>query len=195
MKTWAWVIVISIMPFGQNIAQIKKKVVPVGGVVYFSKTVDEFHDHFINLIVNPKAGYYISDRDAVGLSFYFDYYRGERSFDSVTYVTKNKEYGIFPFWRRNVFYDDTKGAFVETRLGFIAGNSKPKTIYLSVELRPGLYYFVTKRLAVETSIGGIEYSYDIIDHGELGKGVSNGISASFGLSSIFLGFQYYFNKE
>jgi hypothetical protein len=175
-------------------SQIKKGVVPVGGNINLYLDSDEYGDETFSGWVNPKLAYYVTDRDALGLSLYYYYYRGEVSYDSTKIINKDRRYGFFPFWRRNLLYDDTKGIYLETRFGF-ERDKLPKTTYLSINFWPGFYYFVTKGFAVETTIGLLQYRHQLVDHGSAGTGTKNSLDLTIGFSSISLGFQYYFNKE
>jgi len=121
---------------------------------------------FITIL--PMAGYFLSDRIAVGaragLDAYIQKYPGEDpdKYSSVIFV-------INPF-ARYYLISGTGGLFAEAFLN--AGFGTDKTFYeattvsantlnFSIGVAPGVYYYVTKKLALESKFGWFGFETDV----------------------------------
>jgi outer membrane protein len=148
----------------------------IGGDVGINVVSQKFKDDgtitneesYTTLTLLPKAGYFLSERLAVGIqtgisssiSRYPDDDPDKRS--TTLFVFK-------PFGRY-YFTTGTGGVFAESSLGIGAGKSRvfygtgtveTNETSLSIDLSPGIYYYVTPSIALEAKFGVIGFSTNI----------------------------------
>lgn len=95
-----------------------------------------------------------------------------------------------------VGYSTSKNSSSSEQNGFINTNESRNTGY-SAGLRPGLTYFMTNRLALETQLGFLGYStntFESKDENDTVSGTSENSNFGFNFnpSQIFFGLSYYF---
>ena len=135
-------------------------------------TTEKQEDLKVNsYVVAPKVGYFINENIALGLGLGLG--NGKVEFDGET-AAENKTvefsaYGRYylktskfaPFAELNVNYGTTSSEFVGTLSGgdlapaFGSGNDINT---FSINIAPGFNYFVSEKLALETSVGLLGYS-------------------------------------
>ena len=162
----------------------------------------------------PQMGFLVSDFLAVGGELSYSRSKTKQQFFTGTGVldfssTRNI-YGIAPFikvyWqlaKRAGFTLDTK-----TGVGFgkeknefdTNGFSQPESdiFQIDIDIRPQFYYFITPRIGMEASFGGLFYQYQNLKVEDQGFGETEtnqtNFSSNFG-SSLFFSFKYYFGKR
>ena len=92
------------------------------------------------------------------------------------------------------------GKNVNSNAGFYNPNKGTSTIF-NVGLTPGIVYFITNKIGIETSIGLIGYSVqdykNFIDDRQTGGGNTSAFNVNFSMSTLYLGLNFYFggNKD
>jgi len=149
--------------------------------------------------VRPHFGYFITDRFALGVSA--EYTILKANYDTVTseYLTTIKRYGPGIFAR---YYGSIAGNFgyiVQGDVGYqyheYGYSYEPfdKENTISIGIKPGLYYFITPKFCLETTLGSISYVMGDRKNPVLGyESNSNTFSITAGLSAISLGLNIYF---
>jgi hypothetical protein len=124
-----------------------------------------------NLTAAPGFGYFLSSNLALGLNVDYSFEREQRSFD------KSKDTDTRHTLRPQLFlryyrpFNSDFGLWLDFYGGASIGQSKNvetdplgedirqiNSLGLDLGIRPGLYYFVARRWALEASIGGVSYS-------------------------------------
>lgn len=162
------------------------------------------------LTLGPKAGYFLSDRWAVGLAPTFSSANTKGTSD----VTKAKSYSIAPFVRyyqpigeKLAIFGELNGISYQTgwnkktnSTGELMQHYDYRTYNVGVFVRPGIVWFVTPKFGLETSIGSLGYGYyngknTIETPEETRKSTEEGFSGGLSLSYNFnLGLMFYLGK-
>jgi outer membrane protein len=138
---------------------------------------DEQYTTFLTLL--PKAGYFLSDKLAVGIQ------TGISSIirkypDSDPEKTSNTSFVFKPFGRYYLT-TGTGGLFAEAGLGLSAGKTKifydagteeSNQTAISIDFSPGVYYYITPSISLEAKFGVIGFSTEIQKDGDT-KNVNN----------------------
>lgn len=147
----------------------------VGGSL--GSTGFNFSTETYQLTLEPKAGYFLSDRVAIGAQVIM----GLNAYDGAT----NFNYGLAPFVR--YYFPEGASAtgrwFGEGRIGFAGssyeGNIEDEPVSVLLGIRGGYAHFIAKNVAFEASLG---YTYTKAD--------IDASSSTSGLG-LTLGFQIY----
>jgi len=160
--------------------------------------------------VNPKVGYFFADRWAVGLAPGYSFQSQEDS----AQTTKGRSYNVGAFVRYYQPVGEKLAIFGELNgVSYGAGNTTrtfrgspvtQKDTYRSLGIgafiRPGIVYFITPKIGLETSFGGLSLGYySNKNKSELrnvfasrSETTSNGFAASLNFSYQFnLGVLFY----
>lgn len=168
MKKTLTTLMFVILFAGVSVAQIEKGTVLVGASsnLGYSSASNENSDDNVNLfILDLKAGYFLIDNLAAGLSFGYTKYSGDNLDGSST------AFGLFGRYYVN-------GKFF-LGLGYNSTKVEDAEAVKSVPLEAGYAAFITDNIAIEPSL-----RYAI--------GVGDNESNSFGLN---VGFALYFNRK
>lgn len=197
-----WLFLILLISSFPCSAQELKGAISVGGGVSVYYTRTEYADKYLSLWINPKIGKYLTDRDVFGFSIWDNYYWNSVSYDSVTLHDRDHSFSFNPFWRRDFPTSDRFGFYIQCQsgLGFSkrrnehpGGHITDKTIDFMARINPGLYYFITDRLAFEGVFGAASLNSTFMRiNGE--KGTRVDVDVSFGTTTFGIGLQYYFKK-
>ncbi len=162
------------------------------------------------MILGPKVGYFLSDRWALGLAPSFSSTHNRGSSD----VTKAKGYSTAPFVRyyqpvgeKLAIFGELSGISYQSGWhkrtapdGNLIQNYDYRTYNLGVFVRPGIVWFVTPKIGLETSIGSLGYGYyngkNTVEMPEgtrktTEEGFSGGLSLSYNFN---LGILFYLGK-
>lgn len=164
-----------------------------------------------------NAGYFLSNNFAIGgiVGFGKNTYNRDYTYlvtDHVFQETISKSYTTGIFARYNHMIRQSKfGLFFELDNTYSWGNlddksttysnntapnikkSKEKSNTFKVGLIPGLMYFVTNRLSIETSIGDISYS-SVVTKDQLQQSnvlKNNQFNADFSMATVYFGLTFY----
>jgi outer membrane protein len=163
-----------------------------------------------HLIFGPKAGYFLSDRWAIGLAPSFSSTNNRGTSDK----TKAKAYSIAPFVRyyqpvgeKLAIFGELSGISYQSgwnkktaQDGNLIQNYDYRTYNAGVFIRPGIVWFVTPKIGLETSIGSLGYGYyngknTVEMPEETRKSTEEGFSGGLSLSYNFnLGILFYLGK-
>ncbi|MCB9273582.1 MAG: outer membrane beta-barrel protein [Lewinellaceae bacterium] len=163
--------------------------------------------------VRPRFGVLLSPNLALGAGLAYEGTFGESeqepNFTQFAQLVKTREhrYSVSPFLRYYKSFESRFGLWLDVYGGLSFGrqrsestlngsrfNSDSKLFGLELGIRPGLYYFISRRFALEASIGGAGYSYSRQTNGELGSeprrnsSFFTSLTSGFGLS---LGLSYF----
>jgi hypothetical protein len=103
-------------------------------------------------------------------------------------------YGIFPYVRYFKGLGKKLAAFFQGSAGYRHTNFGPnKTNEVVFGLRPGITFMMNKNLALETSLGFLEYSFSNSENEDTNTEQDfNGLFVSLSTSNLLLGVTYYF---
>ncbi len=117
---------------------------------------------------NPKMGYFISEKFAVGAELYFGFTKENDNLATET-IEKSTTIGIAPFARYYIFKINKFSVFGIGSLGIsntsyevkFNGNvvSEPKTFNIGFNVRPGLSYDLTEKFSLETTLNFLNFGY------------------------------------
>lgn len=181
-----------------SFAQLEKGKFLVSGSASFGKS------HYDNDVltysqggVNIRGGYMVTDNFAVGASAQFRSYRSEtKTLPALTIweTTKEKTYGASVFGRRFLSANDKLHFFFDGELFYRRNNDYSRTNNMTSDstvtnrygaaISPGVMFFVTKKIAVTTTVGELSY-YRIVQPGSEVKFFE--FDANFNISSIMFG--------
>lgn len=156
-------------------------------------------DRYYHFEISPHFGYFITDRFALGISAKYSIVKG--SYDTLTseYLSTNKRYGPDLIARYYGSIAGNFGYFVQGDVGYqfhehnYSNELPDKGNTISIGLKPGLYYFITPKICLETTLGRISYEMDVTKNDVSGtESNSNSFNLNAGLSSIYLGLNIYF---
>jgi outer membrane protein len=163
-----------------------------GGTTHKDQTT--FH-----ITVLPVAGFFVSDKLAVGgrlgVSSYVYKYP-----DQTHNKTTSMSFHIQPF-ARYYLISGQGGIFVEGLVGFSAGtrkefytgsgNIETRTVNIEAGFRPGIYYYITPKVALEGMFGWAGFSNDIEDN-DGNKSIESDYGLDLDASTVYFGFTYTF---
>jgi outer membrane protein len=176
----------------------------------------------LNFNVLLNGGYFVRKQVAVGLLGGYSFFSSSNTSDGSNYSNTSTGRGdIFSlgfFARGYKLIPANKLAFFcqlealyqtgRTQSENTSGNGSPfaqsSTINsdlngYSATLRPGLVYFITPRIGIETTFGALSYTdrtqSTTFSGAEPVKNKSTSLTANFGLNSLFFGVHFYFGAK
>jgi outer membrane protein len=197
-------------------AQLQKGNILVGGSVSFSTTsndqegiTSDYHYKNTQFGVDPRAGYFLSDRGVagLGLGFFASHYTADNA--SSAQENKGNDFSISPFYRFYFPLGDKIALFVHSSasLGFskvkIAieedntedENYTSKGTSYSVGVNTGLNYFLSEKWALEATFGSIRYNAAKTDRNDQyyteSEFKSSGLQFNLGIESFSFGLKYF----
>lgn len=156
--------------------------------------------------INPQIGFLISDKFCIGISAPFSHYsRADNNGGVPTgdFTSNRITYGIAPYARYYKNIADKFYCFANASIGFGFENTSTKNTsgivnrgsgyYYSSGLNLGLLYFISPKLAIETTLAGINYEHSQYNgalYTNFNK--STKFSADLMPNGLSLGVSYYF---
>lgn len=189
-------------------AQTDQGTIMLGGGLNFntasSKTAGVDNGTTTSFGIRPNVGYFISDNLAIGLGLGFNSSTtktptaggGTGNDETVT-----SEFTVSPFVRYYSEIGDKAGAFLQGSVNFGSDKSKftpaggataeSKGSSIGVGISPGVYWFITNHIGLESTIGGISFE------SSKSKNAANVETkgSNFGLNlntTLTVGLNYYF---
>ena len=147
--------------------------------------------------LNPLAGYFLSDRIAVGLGLGLNTSVTKYP-DNIPDKSTTATFYIEPFGRYYLI-SGKAGLFAQASISMGVGNTKVhyenasvETNHLSLDagVSPGLYYYLTERLALEATIGWIGFETQVDKYSNDNKDISSGFEMSLHPSYFTLGLTF-----
>jgi outer membrane protein len=162
-----------------------------------------------NFNISPNVGYFIMDNLAVGLRIgYATTKSTEKDVPAAGDETINKtsEFTVSPFARYYMEMGEKAGLFIDGSVDIGSGKgtnevtsggttvtNELKMSTFGVNIRPGVYWFITDHIGLEGTFGSLGFNSYKDDDG--GNPATENKSSSFGLNlntGIAVGFNYYF---
>lgn len=155
--------------------------------------------------IQPKVGYFISDKFAVGVDLGFSTSSSKIDNSGTTTTFSNMAFGGGLFARYYMMPVEKFGFFFEANAGAMAGSSKnkvgsvktdgPNSLAINAGITPGIAVYVSNRVALEANYGFLGYSsytetdksgaQDVKDtQGNFGLNINPG-TFKFGVSVLF----------
>lgn len=195
-------------------AQTEKGTSFIGGSFNFNTGKTENNDQrTYSYTLSPKAGHFISNNFAIGTNLSIGYAKTNQynfpSNDVMPSHTGNLSLGVAPFARHYLTITERFRFFSEFQLSFTTVKNKVnpdtnpafsnnpyfRSNYYSANLKPGLAFFPTKKLAVEMSFPVLTYAKNIrTAHGIPGniKTTNDYFDIGLNTSSSLIGVNYHF---
>jgi len=187
-----------------------------------SNTDNEYDTDLFTFRIAPEFGYFVTDNLAIGVNA--DYYISNRSHNHMSVIQPgyrwSEKYGEMGYGAGGFvrYYKKITDNFFFTLNGRIScihsiqkreyTSSDPLSNYsnsyknganvMGVSVAPGLVYFVTPKLGIQSSFGAVYYNYtgskttsSTITNYQ-GKGKRNDYGINLNPSTFFMGLNYYF---
>jgi len=158
------------------------------------------------LRMQPMIGTFITNNVALGI--YLDYQYGKvndtYSFERNNIKTRNNRFSVGPFVRKFFPLNERFALYGHGNIGY--GHSSIRTVqenqnqsvtshekYNSfiATLKPGIVFFASKKIGVDLSVRGLQYSFSKLkDSSES----NNSLNAGFDLPNLNLGLNVYLNR-
>ena len=148
--------------------------------------------------LNPEIGFAIKNNLVLGLGLGYNYYKNENTNDS-NYSTSRNVLSIAPYVKKFIPINSHLLFSLKGEVRFSTDENKNsdstnlfRTKTLFVGLRPGITYFLSKRISLDANIGSIGYSHlnRKFDTNYL-SGKSNTFALNLNSSDFLFGFTYY----
>jgi outer membrane protein len=153
----------------------------------------------VNYGVRPFAGYFLNDKIAIGLGLEMEGYVQKYPGDI---TSKSSQFGFeFNPFARYYLFGENMGIFIEADLTAGFGTNKTTVGDVSssrnfnsfgTTVKPGFYYYVSPKFALEASIGSIGYSHSSSETGSDSKDITSGFNLSL-YSGLSLGLTFTLN--
>ncbi|MEW2920293.1 outer membrane beta-barrel protein [Muricauda sp. ANG21] len=156
---------------------------------------------------SPRIGYVFADNWMLGLKAGYGFSKSDNERienGEFTGETENKgeSISVAPYIRRYFGVGKNLLFNLQGELGYsaswsenISGSSERATSTsdrFNVSIRPGITFFVSNKLALESSLGVLEYYATKSDQSNGFDNTSSGVNLSLDPSSLFFGLSYYF---
>ncbi|MBL7996875.1 outer membrane beta-barrel protein [bacterium] len=168
-------------------AQNRPSSVWIGGSVsssyYSGRNSDGDKTKLSELTLSPFMKYFMTENWAIGIKTTFVTWK--QSFSNATGNDSYglTEYGLFPFVDYYGAMNDHFGYNFQFDAGYRWDDDNRK--FISLSARPGLFWLINDKWALEGSLGGAEY-----EHGERGDVKENKFTLALNLTSISFGIRY-----
>jgi hypothetical protein len=154
----------------------------------------------------PKVGYAIKNKLMVGIGLNYGRTKNE-GLNTSEGISENSEslsqsFIISPFLRTYKGLSSNLALFLQGELGYSRGwlsgteNDRPEFTgnqnQYTIGVRPGLTYFMSKKLALETTIGSLVYSKFDSEGSEANTSSGSNFSLSLNTTDLFFGVANYF---
>lgn len=150
----------------------------------------------------PRVGYAINNNLIIGLGLGYEYIDDKTYYSGIeNYDSNQNTLVIFPYIKKyfNInekFSFHLQGEFRVSKSwtdskDLININSNETSNSLFVGIRPGITYFLTKKFALETSIGALGYSTGKHEN-DNGEGKFNSFNFNLNSNNLLFGLSYYF---
>ncbi|TLP79259.1 outer membrane beta-barrel protein [Maribacter sp. ACAM166] len=170
------------------------------------QNVSENSSHY--LVLAPSFGYALKNDIVIGVGLEYGNQKGENSntgFDTDNrYTNKNQSIGLTPYIRGYKGIGKQLSLYLQAEAGYSRfwntsnqngedSNNDVKGNNVFIGIRPGITYFLNKKLAIESTIGSLSYSFGDRKPEEDRDSYSKSTNFSVALvSDLFFGIAYYF---
>lgn len=149
-------------------AQTNKGRMFAGGNLHYNRSSSTHNDvkepNFVSFSVSPQFGYFLTDKVALGTSFEYNLQKSDYDSAKSEFIRVANSYKPKIFGRYYGSIAGNFGYFIhgEAVYGFSKSEAYDTLTYknssISFGLKPGLYYFITPKFCIESSLGGFSYS-------------------------------------
>ncbi len=177
----------------------------IGGHLSLYGTVDKSKDGNTTekdesstyITVMPLGGYFLNDRVAVGAGVGLDTQIDKYPQSTIEKSTTSKM--VFTPFGRYYLVSGTGGIFAEASMGFSFGTNKTfsndvtdtqNVFGFSALISPGVYYYITPRLALEAKFGWFGFMSDATDLGNDQKDVHSTLGLDLSPDSFIFGLTF-----
>jgi hypothetical protein len=145
----------------------------------------------------PLGGYFLNDRIAVGAGLGWDTQITKDPQSTIEKSTSSKM--VFTPFGRYYLLSGTGGIFAEASMGFSFGTNKTysadvvdseNVFEFSMLLSPGVYYYITPRIALEAKFGWFGFMSNVTKPGDDQKEIHNSFGIDFSPDSFIFGLTY-----
>jgi hypothetical protein len=147
--------------------------------------------------VMPVGGYFLNDRVAVGAGVGFDLQIDKDPQSTIEKRTYSNMV-LNPFGRYYLIYGQG-GIFAEASMGFSFGKNKTfsdemtetdNVFGFSALLSPGVYYYVTPKIAIEAKFGWFGFRSDVTGQGDDNRDIQNSFGIDLSPDSFIFGLTF-----
>lgn len=147
--------------------------------------------------LTPLLGYFLNDRIAVGAGIGFDT-QIDKNPQSTNYKNTTSKMVFNPFGRYYLI-SGTGGIFAEASMGYSFGKNKNYTdaavdeenvFGFSALISPGVYYYITPRLALEAKFGWFGFMSEVTNPGNDQKDIHNTFGLDLSPDSFIFGLTF-----
>ncbi|SNR15057.1 DUF6850 family outer membrane beta-barrel protein [Tenacibaculum jejuense] len=153
--------------------------------------------------ITPSAAYFLHNNVSIGLALGYGYFESENISGTNESLNFRNQYSIAPTIKK-LFPVSKNFAFsLQGELGYSYSESKASASSLkfkensySISIRPGIDFFVTKKLALQANIGALQYlninrKAEDSSNVNLSEGNSQNFDFNLNSSTILFGLSYY----
>lgn len=203
-----------------GVAQLQKGNKILGGTLNYSTSTNTSDNSGVaggstsktnNLTVNPRLGFFVSDRTVVGLMFDINSYSNETTnLGGFEYNYESSRFGFGPFVRRYfpvkdwvAFYGHADmnysfGELKQTYSNSPSQNYERSTNTFNLGAALGLAFFPTNWMSVDLSMNPLSFSHSVNEN-EVGSSYADENTSSFNLNlssqSFYIGAHFFLNKK
>lgn len=147
--------------------------------------------------IMPVAGYFLNDRIAVGAGLGFDTQIDKDPQSTIEKSTTSKM--VFNPFGRYYLVSGTGGIFAEASMGFSVGTNKTfsndvtdteNVFGFSALLSPGVYYYITPKLALEAKFGWFGFMSNVTKYDSDQKDIQNSFGIDLSPDSFIFGLTF-----
>ncbi|APD06634.1 hypothetical protein UJ101_01106 [Flavobacteriaceae bacterium UJ101] len=152
----------------------------IGGSLQFERAEDSNKDKTTSTKLIPQFGYFIKNDVAIGLG------AGYQRTEMEAVNSDFKKYTLDPFIRKYWIPSQRLGLFAQAdaSLGWGKEENDGTTFVWGINVRPGVTYFFSDKIAFDSTLGRLGYNDNGNDARDYGIGLS--------LEDVTLGFRFFF---
>ncbi len=191
-------------------AQLAKGNVVLGGSLGYNSQHDRSYDpngypyraESTSITISPKAGFFISDKSAVGLSLSYTSQNSDAVYYGIGSLGKTERdlFSIIPYFRTYKSLGEIAAFFLqaEASIGFgtlkLSGAPYDLSTY-GVAVRPGFNLFLSRRWALEGTFGSLAYeSTKQSPKNSKSSEQSDKFGFNFNMSTLSIGAQFFITR-
>ena len=177
----------------------------VGGNFSLGHTNSEYEDSsetskYFNFNFSPKIGYTINDNLIIGLGIGYGYTESELENSTNNPANTTNHFRVFPYIKKHFPVGEklTVSLQVEFRYSYseyenndILNSYSGHTNEYFIGIRPGITYFLNKKLAIEANIGSLGYTNGTQEYGNPPKRTWNSFNFNINSTDLMFGLSYY----
>ncbi len=190
---------------GNKKLTIEKGTWYVGGNISFGHDSSEFEDSpeaskYFNFNFSPKVGYTINDNLILGLGLGYGYSKNEIENTINNPANTSNNFRIFPYIKKHFPIGEKLTISVQGEFRYSYSEYENNDVFNSysghtneyfIGVRPGITYFLNKKLALEANIGALGYTNSTQKYGNPPKRTSSSFNFNINSTDLMFGLSYY----